>query len=460
MTQVIAPPKRKQKRLLMGDLKDFQERPLEMLLDIANNYGPVITVRFGPITQTVLTHPDAVRHVLQQNNRNYLKEQSFMDISRLALASGDDLFTSDKEAWLTRRRLMQPAFHRKMVADFDKTITAETGRLLSTWQEGQPVNMEHAMMDVTMGVIGQTMLTKNILEDHPQLYRAFTTVSNTIIDRATVISERFMPLFLPTAKNKAFKESLGLIREILGTAVAERQAMPPDERPHDLLTMMMASEDEESGATLAAEQLMDEMFGIVTAGHETSSITVALMFKSLAENPEVEARLHAELDEVLNGRTPTVADLPNLPYLEQVINETMRRYPAAYLTTRQSIDEDQVLEYKIPANSMLILNIFGLHHHRAYWEEPMTFDPDHFSAENAASINKFAYLPFGEGPRKCIGEPLARLEMRLIAATIAQQYRLRPDPKRPTKVTAKFTLHSVDGVWMVPERRVQVRLDE
>src|SRR5690606_21758983 len=123
----------------------------------------------------------------------------------------------------------------------------------------------------------------------------------------TIISERFTPLFLPTAKNKAFKEALALIREILGTAVRERQAMPPAERPHDLLTMLMASEDEESGATLATEQLMDEMFGIVTAGHETSSITLALMFKLLAENPAVEARLHAELDRVLNGRTPTVA---------------------------------------------------------------------------------------------------------------------------------------------------------
>lgn len=437
----------------MGDLRDFQERPLELLLDIAHNYGPVITVRFAHIPQTVLTHPDAARHVLQQNNRNYLKEQSFMDISRLALLSGDDLFTSDKDEWLTRRRLMQPAFHRKMVADFDQTIAEEAQRLLASWQDDRPVNMEHAMMDVTMGVIGRTMLTKNILDDYPQLYRAFTTVSNTIIDRATTISERFTPLFLPTAKNKAFKSSLALIREMLGTAVRERQAIPADERPHDLLTMMMAAEDEDSGATLATEQLMDEMFGIVTAGHETSSITLALLFKSLAENPEVEARLHAELDAVLDSRIPTTADLPHLPYLEQVMNETMRRYPAAYLTTRQSIDEDEVLGYKIPANSMVMLNIFGLHHHRDYWAEPMAFNPDHFSAENAPNINKYAFLPFGEGPRKCIGEPLARLEMRLIAATIAQQYRLRLDPKRPATITAKFTLHSVDGVWMIPEKR-------
>ena len=193
---------------LLGDLQDFQERPLPMLLDIANNYGPVITVRFAHITQTVLTHPDAMRQVLQRNNRNYLKEQTFMDISRLALVSGDDLFTSDKDEWLSRRRLMQPAFHRKMVAEFDKTITEETERLLSSWEAGRSIDMEQAMMDVTMGVIGRTMLTKNILDEYPQLYRAFMIVSNTIIDRATIISERLTPLFLPTAKNKAFKESL------------------------------------------------------------------------------------------------------------------------------------------------------------------------------------------------------------------------------------------------------------
>jgi cytochrome P450 len=132
MTALVSPPKRKHNSFLMGDLKDFQERPLEMLLEIANNYEPVITIRFGPITQTVITHPEGARHVLQQNNRNYLKEQTFMDISRLALISGNDLFTSDKDEWLSRRRLMQPAFHRKIVADFDKTIAEEAQRLLST----------------------------------------------------------------------------------------------------------------------------------------------------------------------------------------------------------------------------------------------------------------------------------------------------------------------------------------
>jgi cytochrome P450 len=159
------------------------------------------------------------------------------------------------------------------------------------------------------------------------------------------------------------------------------------------------------------------------------------------------------LDEALNGRIPTTADLANLPYLAQVTDETLRRYPAAYLTTRQSIESDEVLGFAIPANSMVMLNIYGLQRHPDYWDEPMTFNPDRFAPENIDKINKFAFLPFGEGPRKCIGEPLARQEIRLIAAAIAQQYRLRPDPNRPTTVAAKFTLHTVSGAWMIPEKR-------
>ena len=150
---------------------------------------------------------------------------------------------------------------------------------------------------------------------------------------------------------------------------------------------------------------------------------------------------------------PTTADLPNLPYLAQVTDETLRRYPAAYLTTRESIEADEVLGYQIPAKSMVMLNIFGLQHHSDYWEEPMSFKPERFAPENEDRINNDAFLPFGEGPRKCIGEPLARQEIRLIAAVIAQKYRLKLDQKRPIKVTARFTLHTVDGAWMIPEPR-------
>ena len=449
----IAPPRRNHTHFLLGDLKDFQEQPLEMLLDLADNYGPVTQLRFAHVPQIVITHPDGARHVLQKNNRNYLKEQQFMDVTRTALLSGDDLFTSDGQEWLKRRRLMQPAFHRKVVAQFGEVIRTETERMLATWRSGQVIEIEQAMMDVTMGTIGQTMLSRNILDDHPQLYHAFTTISNTILERATTITGRMTPLFLPTGKNRAYKQALALAREILSDAVHKRQAQPVEERAHDLLTMLIGAEDEENGATLPNEQIIDEMLGIVSAGHETSSVTLAWLFHALAKNPEVEAKLHTELDGVLNGRPPTIADLPNLPYLQQVINETMRCYPAAYLTTRQSIKEDDILGYRIPANTIVMVNIYGLHHHETYWSHPRQFDPERFSAQNEAQIAKFTYLPFGNGPRKCIGEPLARLEMQLIVATIAQRFRFRLDSTQQAKLVAKFTLRAADGIYLVPEAR-------
>ena len=449
----IAPPKRKHSHWLLGDLKDFQEQPLEMLLDIADNYGSVTQLRIAHVPQIVITHPDGARHVLQQNNRNYLQEQSFIDVVRTALLSGNNLLSSDGNEWLRRRRLMQPAFHHKIVAQFGDLITAETERMLATWHSGEPIEVEQAMMDVTMSIISRTMLSQNILDDHPQLYHAFTTAFNTIISRATTITGGMIPLFLPTAKNRAYKKALALIHDILSDIVRERQTQAVTERPHDLLTMLMAAEDKESGIKLSFKQIIDDIFDMVTAGYESSAITLACLFHALAQNPEAEAKLHAELDAVLNGRPPTIADLPQLPYLQQVVNETMRRYPAIYMNVRQSIKDDEVLGYRIPANSIVIINIYGLHHHTDYWSQPLSFSPERFAAQNENQITKFTFLPFANGPRKCIGEPLARLQIALTVATIAQRVRLRLDPTRQAKLIALFSLRAKDGIFLIPSPR-------
>ncbi|MEZ4725618.1 MAG: cytochrome P450 [Caldilineaceae bacterium] len=182
-------------------------------------------------------------------------------------------------------------------------------------------------------------------------------------------------------------------------------------------------------------------------------VTLAWLFHTLAAHPTVEAQLHAELDHVLGKRMPTAADLPTLPYLKQVIEETLRRYPAAYLSTRQSIAADEICGYAIPAKSIVLINIYGLHHHPDYWADPVRFDPDRFAPTGAQANNHDAYLPFLLGPRKCIGEPLAHLEMALITETVAQRFRLRADPTRPAKLTTKFTLRAQGGLWMIPEAR-------
>lgn len=448
------PPRRQRRSHLLGDLADFRADTLGLLLDLARNYGPVTQLRFGPAPVYALTDPAALHYVLQTNNRNYMKEQNFMNITRKALQTKDNLFTSDGESWLKQRRLMQPTFHRQQVSRFAAVITEETVQALDRWSSARPFDLEAAMMDITMGIIGRTMLNIAILRDHPQLYHAFTTVSTYIADRA---SNPAAPLlYALNGRTREFQKALTMTRTMLKQAIDQRLAS--DDHPGDLLDMLLMARDEEDGSQMSTAKLMDELFGIVSAGHETSSITLAWLFHSLAAHPESEAKVHAELDQVLGERLPTLADLPNLPYLKQVIDETLRRYPAAYVSTRQSIAADEIAGYSIPAKSIILINIYGLHHHPHYWSEPDRFDPDRFASAHADAINRQAYLPFLLGPRKCIGEPLAHLEMQLIAATIAQRFRLRPDPARPAKLVTKFTLRAADGIWMQPELRRRAEL--
>ncbi|MBX3014077.1 MAG: cytochrome P450 [Caldilineaceae bacterium] len=443
----LTPPKRQRRPHLLGDLADFRSDPLGLLLEIAHKHGPVTQLRFGPVPVYVLTDPAAAHYILQSNNRNYRKEQNFMNITRLALQTRDNLFTSDGELWLKQRRLMQPAFHRQQVARFGEVITAETTKALAHWQAGHPLDVEAAMMDITMSIIGRTMLNVDILRDHRQLYHAFTTISTYVADRSANLAAPLV--YALNGRHRAFHQALQITHSTLRTAIAER--IQQGDHPGDLLDMLMAAREEGDGGPMSTAKLMDELFGIVSAGHETSSVTLAWLFHSLATYPAVAARVHQELTSVLGERLPTVADLPQLPYLRTVIDEALRRYPAAFVTTRQSIEADDVVGYAIPAKSILLVNIYGLHHHPRYWAEPMSFIPERFTPEQAQANNRSAYLPFLIGPRKCIGEPLALLEMQLITATIAQRFRLQTDPTRPAKLTAKFTLRAQGGMWLTPE---------
>jgi cytochrome P450 len=442
----LAMPKRRNNDFLLGDLKDFQTQPLPMLLDIAPSYGPVTLTRFVNVPQVVVTDPEGALHVLQKNSRNYMKQQDFMAVARQVLLSGDDLFTSDGDPWLKRRRLMQPAFHRKVISRFSDLIIDAVTRRMAQWADDTPLDMEQEMMDVTMSIIGQAMLSRNILDDHPQLYHAFETVSGFVIDKATNPADRFTPNFVPTARNRAFHAALDVIRTTLKEVIDERRVLADEDQPHDLLTLLLAGRDDESNFVLQPDQLMDELFGIVTAGHETTSVTLSWLFYELADHPDLVARLRHELDRVLAGRMPTPDDLPNLPLLAAAVNEALRRYPAAYVTTRQSIGADEIGGYAIDAKRTVLINIYGLHHHADLWRDPMAFDPDRWGRDE---ITPGAFLAFGDGPRKCIGEPLARLEMALITALVVQRFDLRRDP-RPSTLQARFTLRSQDGVWLRP----------
>ncbi|HSH02304.1 MAG TPA: cytochrome P450 [Anaerolineae bacterium] len=442
-------PQRKHKFSPLGDLADFGERPLEMLHQMVLEYPAIVRIRLAHLPYYVVNTPDTVTEVLQRRARDYRKEPYFMTIARDMLISDDNLFTSDDDAWLKRRRLMQPTFHRKIIADWTRLIQEKVAQLAAEWEPHVDIDMEEAMMDVTMSIIGHTMLSRDILKDEPHLYEAFEFASKRTIERAMNVGQRLIPLWVPTATNHHFKASLESIRELFEEAITERQQMAVDERPSDLLTLLLAAQDDETGFALSREELMDELFGIVDAGHETSSVALAWLFYELATDPAIQERLCAELAEVWAAEEVTAEMVMGLPYLTAVINETLRRYPSAYTTTRQSIVETEIDGHPIPAKMQILINIYGLHHHPDYWQEPLKFDPERWERDE---IHKNAFIPFLIGPRKCIGEPLAQLEMRLTVIELLRRYRV-VSSERSSTLVAQFTLRSKDGIWVELEPR-------
>lgn len=442
-------PSQPNPKFLVGHFQSFQANPIDFLMQVSAT-GPLVEVKMGPVVQYFLTHPDYALHVLQGNQKNYRKEQHFMAISRTALLGENNLFTSDGAFWLRERRIMQPAFHRHVLAHFGDTITAEAQRYLSRWltqSKESAVNLEEGMMNLTMQIIGRTMFNVDMEKGkHADLHHAFTYIGDHIVARA--FNMFHPPLWVPVMGNPEFKRAVKAVTETIRGIVSERAQM--DSPPNDLLDMLLAARDEE-GNQLSDTQLLDEMMGIVFAGHETTALTMSWASYLLATHPEIQAALQQEVDTVVGKRPVTIEDLNHMPLNRAVVMETMRLYPAAWVTTREGIGADTIDGYALPPKALVLINIYGLHRSPDYWNNPNEFDPQRFMGE--PTYPKGAYLPFGAGPRKCIGEPLAMMEGQLILAALMQQATVRLDPHHTVSPFPKFTLRSKEGVWINFEPR-------
>ncbi len=438
-------PTRGDPKFFWGHLQEFQQDILSFLLDVPRRDGPVVAIKLAAATQYILTESDYVLHVLQTNQKNYIKEQRLMGFSRTALQGTDNLFTSDGAFWLRERRIMQPAFHRHVVAKFGTTIAEEAQRFVTRWLAqgtGASTNIEEGMMNLTMQIIGRTMFNVDMEKGKYQdLHHAFTFIGDHIVARSFNIFHP--PLWMPVAGNPKFKHSAKIVLETVTDILKQRATS--NEPQGDLLDLLLEAKDE-AGNQLNREQLIDEMMGIVFAGHETTALTLSWLSYLLATHPDIQQAVQVEVDTVLDGRAITSEDLPNLPMVRAAVMEALRLYPAAWTTTRQSVGEDTIDGYTIPADALILINIYGLHHSPDYWDAPEEFRPERFL--DGTSYAKGAYLPFGAGPRKCIGEPLAMMEAQLILATLVQQASIALDPAHHATPYPRFTLRAKDGVWL------------
>jgi cytochrome P450 len=399
----------------------------------------------------LLNHPEHIKRVLQDQPERYRKSVPRME--RLKPLFGEGLTTSEGPLWRRQRRLLQPVFQHQRIASFAPVITKATATMLERWQIaaawGQPLDVAAAMLGLTREIIGRILFGNDVDHHLQTVGQAVTTAFEHLNHRVWAVMA--LPACFPTSRNRRFRQALRRLDTSVYRLIDERcQARQGRD---DLLSRLVAARDEETGERMPASQLRDEVMTLFIAGHTTVSAALAWTLYLLAQHPEVERTLAAELATVLDGRRPTAGDLPRLAYTRMIIEEGMRLYPPTWVTARMPLQHDEIGSYRIPAQSVVLLSPYVLHRHPAFWEHPDRFEPERFSSEQSARRPRFAYFPFGGGPRLCIGQNLAMMEMLLVLAMVTQAYQLHLVPGHPVEPQARITLRPRHGILMTLHER-------
>jgi len=402
---------------------------------------------------TLMVHdPEGVRRVLLDNVANYPKEE--LSNRFFTAMFGEGLLSAEPAMWRRHRKVMAPAFDPRSVASYAPAMAAASQAFTERWASlnDPDIDMAEEMKALTLSIICETMFSS----DAAELVSLAGTALGFTRDALNFGLLDILPVIGPLrlkAKQAALHEDFSAMDGAIYRMIEAREKNLAA-APNDLLTRLVAAKDPEDGAGLSAQEVRDEIITIFEAGHETTAVAMTFTWYLLSQHPDAEARLHAELDTVLGGRTPTADDVPSLPYTRQVIEESMRLYPPApAVTGRRALNNDEICGVKVSAGQRIMISTWVLHRHRALWDEPERFDPDRFSAERSEGRPRFAYMPFGAGPRICIGMGLAMTEATLILATLAQRFQPRLKTPQDVKLSARITLAPEGGLKMRVESR-------
>ncbi|SFW72316.1 cytochrome P450 [Amycolatopsis australiensis] len=432
------PPRRATIRLLK---QLFTDR-LALMGDNAEAYGDVVRIAIGPKAMYLVNHPDLAKHVLADNAANYHKGIGLQEARR---ALGDGLLTSDGETWRRQRRTIQPVFQPKRIARQAGIVASEVDALVKRLAAHDgPVEVLHEMTGLTLGVLGKTLLDAE-LGGYETLGHSFEAVQDQAMFEAVTLS--MVPQWVPLKKQLQFRTARADLRRIADELV-ERRLAHPVEGGEDVLSRLIASGSEEGSSR---ERMRDELITLLLAGHETTASTLGWAFHLIDEHPEVGERLHAEATEVLGDRLPGHEDLRRLTYTASVVEEVMRLYPPVWLLPRVAQADDEIGGYHVPAGSDVVVVPYTLHRHPAFWTDPERFDPDRFTA--AERPPRYAYIPFGAGPRFCIGNSLGVMEAVFVLALAARDLRLRKLPGYVVEPEAMLSLRVRGGLPMTVHPR-------
>lgn len=429
------------KRWSLGPLN---ESPLDYFTKIAREYGDVVGLRVVNFRTIFVNHPDAIEEALVTNARKCIKGR-VLRANRHVF--GEGLLTSEGDFWLRQRRLAQPAFHRARIASYAATMVEYTQRLIAEWRSGEERDAHQEMMRLTLQIVAKTLFDADVQREAQDVGKSLELLLEL---GANFKRTLFIPHWVPTPTNLRIKREVAQIEKILYRIIAERRASGHD--AGDLLSTLLHAQDED-GSRMTDRQLRDETITLFLAGHETTASTLSWTWWLLGLNTAVEAKLHAELDAVLSGRPPSLDDLPKLTYTGNVITESLRLYPAAWGLARVAIEEHELAGYPVKKGMGIAMAQWVVHRDPRWYEAPEEFRPERWEGDLLKRLPRFAYFPFGGGPRQCIGNTFALMEASLLLATIAQKYRLRLVANHPVVPLASITLRPRHGVRVILESR-------
>ncbi|MGC2467558.1 MAG: cytochrome P450 [Candidatus Acidiferrum sp.] len=430
------------KRWSLGPLNNGD--PLGYFTQIVREYGDVVGLRILNFRILLINHPDHIEDVLVNHPRQFIKGRVLQANKRVF---GRGLLTSEGEFWLRQRRLAQPAFHRARIAGYASTMVEYTERLLHEWQHGEERDIHKEMMRLTLQIVGKTLFDADVERDAQDIGKSLELLLELGANFRRTI---FIPQWIPTPTNVRLERAIRQIEKVLYRIIAEKRSSGRD--AGDLLSMLLAAQDED-GSRMTDRQLRDEAITLFLAGHETTANTLSWTWWLLAQNPAVEAKLHAELKAVLAGRAPSLDDLSKLVYTNHVITESLRLYPPAWGTARTAIEDLEIAGYSVPKNSGVSFAQWTVHRDPRWYDAPEEFRPERWEGDLLKRLPRFAYFPFGGGPRQCIGNTFALMESALVLATIAQHYRFRLVEGHPVVPLASITLRPRHGIRATLESR-------
>jgi cytochrome P450 len=432
---------------LFGSVFEPKGDSIRYLTKCTREYGDIVFFRFMGVPACYTSRPEYIESVLVTQSNNFVKSKDYRAMRRVL---GNGLLLSEGEFWRRQRKLIQPAFHQGRISAYAQIMIDYTKRMLATWSDGQALDIHEAMMRLTLGIVAKTLFDADVSHEAEDVDAALAVLMGKFLRQAGMAL--LLPTWAPLPTSQLLKRAVGRLDKVIYGIIEQRRAS--GQMSGDLLSAFLQAQDEE-GVGMTDRQLHDEIMTLFLAGHETTANVLSWTWLLLGQNPETEKRLFDELAHVLGGRGPTPADLPRLVYTDMVLRESMRLYPPVWVIGRRAIAPFRLGEYEIPANTNMLISQYLMHRDAKYFPEPEKFDPNRWGTNDprAASLPRFAYFPFGGGPRVCIGAAFGMMEAVLLLATIAQKFQIQIAPGAKVSMQPSVTLRPRNGIPVTLHRR-------